>query len=94
MKAELGASGDELTITLDADELGLAASGRALAMKLPGNAGGIADGIMGMIGQPPVPGDPAKIRVVHVRLVRTAVVAETTLALDGEREVWARCPAR
>jgi len=88
VKAEITDSGDELTITLDAADLPVTATDRALRVKLPSSAGDIADGILGMIGQPPEPGEPRKIRVVHVRLTRTEVVAETTLALDGEREVW------
>lgn len=88
MKAELAGSGDELTITIDAADLPLDATDRALALKLPANAGDLAEGILGMVGQPPKPGDPTVVRTVHVRLVRVKVIAETTLALDGEREVW------
>jgi len=43
---------------------------------------------MNMIGQPPEPGAPRTVRVVHVRMTRTAVVAETTVMLDAERQVW------
>ena len=89
MKAEIAGDGDELTVTLDAAELPLAASDDSLRVKLPGSASSIADGVLGMIGEPPVPGDPRKIKVVHVRLTRVQVIAETTLCLDGEREVWA-----
>ena len=89
MKAEITGSGDELTITLDAGELPITATDRALRAQLPGSASGIADGILGMISQPPgPPGEPSVIRVVTVRLVRTVTVAETTLALDGKRQVW------
>lgn len=90
MKAEIVPQGqDELVITLDTSELPLAASDAALKVKLPENAAGIADGVLSMIGQAPVPGDPRPVRVVHVRLVRTVTVAETTIMLDGERQVWA-----
>ena len=88
MKAEITGSGDELTITLDAGELPMRANDASLRAKLPESAGPIADGVLAMIGQPPEPGEPKTIRVVHVRLVRTVTVAETTLALDGERQVW------
>lgn len=89
MRAEITGDGDELTVTLDADELPLAATDASLKATLPESAGSIADGVLAMIGGPPVPGDPRKIRVVHVRMTRVQVVAETTLCLDGEREVWA-----
>ncbi len=89
MKAEITGDGDELTITLAADELPLAATDASLKAKLPESAGSIADGVLAMIGEAPVPGDPRKIHVIHVRLVRAVTVAETTLCLDGEREVWA-----
>jgi hypothetical protein len=89
MRAEITGDGDELTVTLDADELPLAATDASLRTKLPESAGSIADGVLSMIGGPPVPGDPRKIRVIHVRMTRVQVVAETTLCLDGEREVWA-----
>ena len=90
VKAEIVPQGqDELVITLDTSELPLAASDAALKVKLPENAAGIADGVLSMIGQAPVPGDPRPVRVVHVRLVRTVTVAETTIMLDGERQVWA-----
>lgn len=88
MKAEITGSGDELTITLDAGELPIIATDRSLQASLPESASGIADGILAMIGQPPQPGEAKTIRVVTVRLVRTVTVAETTLALDGERRVW------
>jgi hypothetical protein len=88
MKAEITGDGDELTVTLAADELPLAATDASLKAKLPESAGPIADGVLAMLGGPPVPGDPRKIRVIHVRLVRSVIVAETTLALDGEREVY------
>lgn len=89
MKAEITGDGDELTVTLDAGELPLAATDASLRAKLPESAGPIADGVLSMIGERPVPGDPRKIRVIHVRMTRVQVVAETTLCLDGEREVWA-----
>ncbi len=89
MKAEITGSGDELTVTLDASELPMAATDASLKAKLPESAGSIADGVLAMIGAPPVAGDPRRIRVIHVRMTRVQVVAETTLCLDGEREVWA-----
>ena len=88
MKAEITGSGDELIISLDAAELPVPATDTSLRATLPGCAGDIADGILAMIGQPPQPGEPRAVRVVHVRMTRTVVVAETTLALDGERQVW------
>lgn len=88
MKAEITGDGDELTVTLDASELPLAATDASLRLKLPGSAGPICDGVLGMLGEKPEPGEAKKIRVVHVRLVRTVTVTETTLCLDGEREVY------
>jgi hypothetical protein len=89
MKAELTGDGHELVITLNTDELPVAASDSSLRGKLPGSALGIADGIMDMIGQPPEPGEPRAIRVVRVRLVRAEVVAETILELPDARQVYA-----
>lgn len=88
MKAEITGDGDELCITLDADELPLAATDASLRAKLPESAGSICDGVLGMLGEPPQPGEAKRIRVVHVRMTRVQVVAETTLCLDGEREVY------
>lgn len=73
---------------MDAGELPVAATDEGLPAGLPENAAGIADGVMNMLGQPPQPGDPVPVRVVHVRMVRTVTVAETTTMLDGERQVW------
>jgi hypothetical protein len=88
MKAEITGSGDELVITLDAADLPLAATDQALRVKLPASAPGIADGILDMLASPPAPGEARPVRIVHVRLTRTQVVAETTLVLDGERAVF------
>ena len=88
MKAEITGSGDELTISLDASELPVIASDDSLRAKLPENAAGIADGVMAMISQPPQPGEPKAVRTVHVRMVRTVVVAETSLMLDSPSEVY------
>ncbi len=89
MKAEVSAGGGELTITLAADELPVpGATDASLRAKLPENAGQIAEGIIAMLADPPgPPGEPQAVHTVHVRIAR--VIAETSLALDGERSVWA-----
>lgn len=90
MRAEITADAPgELVISLPASELPVAASDAALKVKLPENAAGIADAILAMLGQAPEPGEARTVHTVHVRLVRVEVIAETTLALDSERSVWA-----
>jgi hypothetical protein len=68
VRAEITGSGDELVITLNADELPVQASDASLRVTLPASAGSIADGVLEMTGQPPVPGEPRTVRTVHVRL--------------------------
>ena len=75
--------------SLDIEELPFDATGRALRARLPGSAPSIADGVIGMLAERPRSGEPRTITTVHVRLTRTVVVAETTLALDSERQVYA-----
>ncbi len=89
MKLEVSAGGGELTITLAADELPVpGATDASLRAKLPESAGEIAEGILAMLGEPPgQPFGPQAVHTVHVRIAR--VIAETSLALDGERSVWA-----
>lgn len=89
MRAEITADAPgELVISLPADELPVAATDASLKVKLPENAAGIADGVLAMLGQAPEPGEAKTVHTVHVRLVRVQVIAETTLALDGEKQVW------
>ncbi|HLM90228.1 MAG TPA: hypothetical protein VK284_14630 [Streptosporangiaceae bacterium] len=89
MKAEITGQGDELTITLDAAELpGVTPSDASMRAKLPEAAGGIASGILAMIGAPPEPGEAKTVRVVHVRLARSVTVAETTVMLAEPVECW------
>jgi hypothetical protein len=88
VRAEVTADGGELVVTLSAEELPLAATDASLQAKLPENAGQLAEGILQMLAEPPgPPGEPKAVHTVHVRIAR--VIAETSLALDGEREVWA-----
>lgn len=89
MKAEIApGDGDELVITLNTDELPMVTTDRALRDALPSSAASIADGILAMISQAPEPGQPRAVRVVTVRLARSVTVAETTIMLDAERQVW------
>jgi hypothetical protein len=89
VKAEITADAPgELVITLAADELPVPASDAALKAGLPQNAAAIADAILAMIGQAPEPGEAKAVHAVHVRLVRVQVIAETSMLLDAEREVW------
>ena len=88
MKAEVTAGSGELTITLSAEELPQPASDAALRVTLPQHAGELAEGILAMLADPPgPPREPKAVHTVHVRVAR--VIAETSLALDGERSVWA-----
>jgi len=89
VKLEVSAGGGELTITLAADDLPVpGATDASLRARLPENAGQIAEGIIAMLAGPPgQPSGPQAVHTVHVRVAR--VIAETSLALDGERSVWA-----
>ncbi len=89
MKAEVNRSAGELIVTLDTAGLPFTASDKSLKANLPGSAGDISEGILGMLAEPPAPGDPVRVRVVRVRLVRVEVVAETILELGGTREIYA-----
>jgi len=89
VKAAISGDGQELTVTLDVDELPFLASEQSLAARLPGSAPGIGEGILAMLGERPEPGEPRPVRIVRVRLVKTELVAESILELSGAREVYA-----
>jgi hypothetical protein len=83
--------GDELFVVIDA----VAVSGLlerkvshgALAAGLPGQAARLADAAADMLTDPR-PQQPRTIGSITVRLVETRVIAEETLMLDKEREVF------
>jgi hypothetical protein len=81
-------TGDELLITIDADELPSQADTRGLAARLPANASGIAAEVVKMLDAPKPAREPAVVRSVTVQLVRTRIVAAETLMLDGEAEIY------
>jgi hypothetical protein len=81
-------SGDELLITIDADELPGKATARALAAKLPRSASGIAAEVVKLLDAPKPAGVPVTVRAVTVKLVRTQLIAAETLLLAAEREIF------
>jgi hypothetical protein len=89
MRAEVTADGGELTITLSAEELPVpGATDASLRAKLPQHAGELAEGILAMLADPPgPPGEPKTVHAVHVRIAR--VITETSVMLDGPRDVYA-----
>lgn len=89
VKAEITADGNELSVTLDIGELPIVATDRGLRAKLPSSAPDIATGVMDMLTPRPEPSEPRPVRIVHVRLVRTEVIAESIIELPDARQVFA-----
>jgi hypothetical protein len=86
VKAEV--HGDELLVIIDVSELPYRATARSLAANLPGSASEIATEVVGMLDKPKAATGPVTVRAVTVKLVRTDVIAEQTLMLDTERQVF------
>jgi len=86
MRAEV--SGDELLITIDADELAGKATARSLTARLPRSAHDIAAEVVRMLEAPKPADVPVTVRAVTVRLVRTQVIAAEVLMLAVEREIF------
>jgi len=86
MRAEI--HGDELVVTLDADELRTRATVQSLAARLPRSAHDIAAEVVRQLEVPKGASEPATICSVTVKLVRTRVIGAETLMLDSPREVY------
>jgi hypothetical protein len=86
MRADV--SGDELLITIDADELPGKTTARGLAARLPRSAHDIATEVVRILEAPKPAGVPVTVRAVTVRLVRTQVIASEVLMLAVEREIF------
>lgn len=86
MRVEL--TGDELLVVIDVSELPYKAAERSLAARLPRSAPDIATEVVGMLDTPKPASEPATVRAVTVKIVRTVVISSETLMLDTAREIY------
>ena len=92
MNASVEGTGSELTISIDASEVekhaGHKLTDAGLKATLPGQAPAIANGVAGMLAEPPEPREPRSVHIWHVQLTRTVVIAEYVIELAEPVEVY------